>query len=49
MPVTDNPMSAPDVARIPAAMARAAAALTAPCFMSKALGTPRRFVLASLP
>jgi hypothetical protein len=39
MPVTPMPMSAPDLDRIPSAMAAATGSLTAPCAARRASGT----------
>ena len=47
-PVTDNPISAPEVLRIPSAIARATSALTAPYFWIKVDETCKRLFFVSL-
>ena len=47
-PVTDNPISAPEVLRIPSAMASATSSLTAPYFRIRVGETSKRLFFASL-
>jgi len=46
MPVTAIPQAEPEIRQIPAAMASATGALTAPCARKSSSGTPRRSSLA---